>query len=113
MSMINLDDWKPHKFEGRGNQQASEARNLLETYGANLSLEDRDMAESLLALCVDPLPYWNCTLIRYLYSAEELRLHLKRKHLLARLKLAKQYDKMVGEALRTIEVSCVITWISA
>ena len=48
-SMINLDNWKPHKFEARGIQQASEAHDLLTTYGANLSHEERDMAESQLA----------------------------------------------------------------
>jgi hypothetical protein len=49
MSMINLDNWKPHKFEEHGIRQVSEAHDLLETYGANLSLEDSVMAESLLA----------------------------------------------------------------
>ena len=103
-----LDYWKPHKLEERGIQQVSEAQDLLETYGANLSPSNRDKAESLLALCVYPLTYWNCTLIRYLYSAEDLGLLLKRKHPLARLRLAKQYDRKAGEVLRLIEVSCMI-----
>jgi hypothetical protein len=47
--MNPLDYWKPHKLEEHGIQQVSEARNLLETYGANLGLENRNKAESLLA----------------------------------------------------------------
>lgn len=104
-----LNRWRPRKFEEHGIRQVSEAHDLLETYGANLSFEKRANAEALLAQCVDPFPYWNCTLIRYLYSVENTRLFLKRKHLLARLRLAKQYDKEAGEVLRTIEVSCMRT----
>ena len=48
MTMYNLDYWKPHKLEEHGIQQASKARDLLENYGANLSRENRDKAESLL-----------------------------------------------------------------
>jgi hypothetical protein len=103
--MNTLDNWKPHKLEERGIQQVSKARNLLE----NLNPSRRGVAEERLAQCVDPFPYWNCTLIRYLYSAEDLRLLLERKHLLSRLKLAKQYDREAGEVLQTIEVSCMIT----
>ena len=104
-----LDYWKPHKLEECGIQQVSEARNLLETYGADLSPSKRVVAEDLLARCVDPFPYWNCTLICYIYSAEELELFLKRKRLLARFKLARQYHREAGEVLHKIEVSCMIT----
>ena len=47
--MNTLDYWKPHKLEEYGIQQASEARHLLDTYGAELSPENHDKAESLLA----------------------------------------------------------------
>jgi hypothetical protein len=49
MSTKTLDYWKPHKLEEHGIQQVSEARDLLETYGANLSPSNRAVAESLLA----------------------------------------------------------------
>jgi hypothetical protein len=107
--MNTLDYWKPRKLEERGNQQVSEARNLLETYGADLSSSRRVVAEDLLARCVDPLLYWNCILIRYIYSAEELGLFLRRKHLLARFKPARQYHREAGEVLHKIQVSCMIT----
>ena len=55
--MKTLDYWKPHKLEEHGIQQVSEARDLFETYGANLSPSNRVVAESLLAQCVDPFPY--------------------------------------------------------
>jgi hypothetical protein len=103
--MNTLDYWNPHKHEERGIQQVSEARDLLE----DLDPSRRGVAEERLAQCVDPFPYWNCTLIRYLYSTEDLRLSLKRKRLLARLKRAKQYDREAGEALHRIEVSCMTT----
>jgi hypothetical protein len=63
MSMKTLDYWKPHKLEKHGIQQVSEARDLLETYGANLSPSNRVVAENLLAQCVDPFPYWDFSLI--------------------------------------------------
>jgi hypothetical protein len=107
--MSILDYWKPHKLEERGIQQVSEARNLLEEYGAALSPSKRVVAEDLLARCVDPFPYWNCTLIRYIYSSEELGLCLKGKHLLARFKLARQYHREAREVLHKVEVSCMIT----
>ena len=44
-----LDYWNPHKLERRGFEQVSEARDLLEIYGANLSTSNRAKAESLLA----------------------------------------------------------------
>ena len=90
-------------------QQVSEARNLLETHGTGLSASKRVVAEDLLARCVNPFPYWNCTLICYIYSAEELGLILKRKRLLARFKLARQYHREAGEVLNKIQVSCMIT----
>jgi hypothetical protein len=108
-SMNTLDYWKPRKLEERGIQQVSEARSLLETYGTALSPSKRVVAEDLLARCVDPFPYWNGTLIRYIYSAEELGLFLKRKHLLVRFKLARQYYREAGEVLHKIEVSCMMT----
>jgi hypothetical protein len=46
--MNTLDYWKPHKLEEHGIQRVSEARNLLEAYGANLSPSNRDVAESQL-----------------------------------------------------------------
>jgi hypothetical protein len=84
-SMNTLDYWKPHKLEECGIQQVSEARDLLKTYGAALSPSKRIVAEDLLV------------------RAEELRLFLKRKHLLARFKLARQYHREAGEVLHKIE----------
>ncbi len=46
--MVNLDNWRPRKLEEHGIQQASVARNLFETHGANLSRPNRNKAESLL-----------------------------------------------------------------
>jgi len=84
-SMNTLDYWKPRKLEERGIQQVSEARSLLETYGTALSPSKRVVAEDLLA------------------RAEELGLFLKRKHLLVRFKLARQYHREAGEVLHKIE----------
>ena len=104
-----FDYWKPHKLEGHGVRQVSEALILLETYGADIRPSNRVKAEELLAWCVYPFPHRNCTLIRYLYSAEDMRLLLKRKRLLARLRLARKYDRKAREVLRTIEVSRLMT----
>ena len=46
--MAIFNHWRPGKLEEHGFQQISEARNLLETQGANLSPEYHDVAEGLL-----------------------------------------------------------------
>jgi hypothetical protein len=46
MSLLNR--WRPGKLEQDGAQHVSAAHNLLETQGANLSLENRNVAQSLL-----------------------------------------------------------------
>jgi hypothetical protein len=46
--MVFLNRWRPGKLEQDGVQQVSAARNLLETQGANLSSENRIVAQSLL-----------------------------------------------------------------
>ena len=113
--MNTLDCWKPHKLEKHGIQQILEAHSLLETYGLDLSPSNRVIAKSLLASCVDPTPpsrTGTAPSYVFIYSAEDLRLLLKRKHLLARLKLARQYDRKAGEVLHRIKVGCMITWRS-
>lgn len=83
--MNALDYWKPHKLEEHGIQQILEARNLFETYGGRLSPSNREVAESLLAY------------------TDEVGLLLNRKRLLARLRLARQYERKAGEVLHKIE----------
>lgn len=43
--------------------------------------------------------------MRCFYSAEDVRQLLQRKHLLARIKLARLYARKAGEVLHTIKVS--------
>ncbi len=46
----------------------------------------------------------------YLYSAEDLRLLLQGKRLLARVKLGRRYDRKAVEVLQIIQVSCMIAF---
>jgi hypothetical protein len=47
----------------------------------------------------------NALVFFFFLSAEDLRRVLRGKHLLARIELARLYDRKAGEVLRTIKVS--------
>lgn len=50
--MGTFDYWKPRTLEEDGTQQTTEARNLFETYGADLDPSNFVIAENLLSWCV-------------------------------------------------------------
>jgi len=83
--MNPFDCLRPQKLEGHGILQVSAARSLLAARGTELSRSKRVKAEDLLE------------------HTEDLRQVLQEKHLLARTKLARQYDRKAVEALHTIQ----------
>lgn len=106
--MNTLDCWKPRKLEEHGNRQETEARNLFETYGADLDPSDFVIVENLLAWWVESVDRFplELHLIRYPYSAEDLgRLLREKRNPLARFRVARRYNRRASEVLRTIEVS--------
>ncbi|KAF8494184.1 hypothetical protein F5888DRAFT_1805770 [Russula emetica] len=89
--LINaFDYWTSHRLEGHGIQLITAARILLEAHRDELSRSRYDVARDLLDY------------------ADDYRQVLRRKYLLPRTKLARQYDRMAVEALHIIEGMLVL-----
>jgi hypothetical protein len=90
--MHTLNYLRPRRLEEHGNQQASVARDLLKIHGAGLSPSNRDTVEGLLD------------------HAEDFRQVLRgKKCLLARIRLARRYDKKASKARGKIESMLVLS----